>query len=157
MVSTRRNRKIKKPCLKRKHRTRRNQRKLKGGTLSRCIRECHAAWPADPMAGFPTRDNPTPNGWYITMEHDRYYGELHHLHNTMDPTKSVFEKIPKHDGIGPLWLHEFKGIKGIDLPPLGYNSHGYTLSIEGDPNKLVWKKEGSRLIPYVYGEKEPGH
>jgi hypothetical protein len=75
----------------------------------------------------------------------------------MDPTKSVFEQIPKLDGdsIGRLWLHTFKG---IDLPPLGYDSHGYVLSIEqSDPTKLVWKKEGSRLIPYIYGQKEPGH
>lgn len=156
-MATHRNRKIKKPSLKRKHRTRRN---LKGGTLSQCIRECHAAWPADPLAGLPTRDNPTPNGWYITMERDRSYGDLHYLHSTMDPTKSVFEQIPKLDGdsIGRLWLHTFKG---IDLPPLGYNSHGYILSIEQggrhEANKLVWKKEGSRLIPYIYGGTEPDH
>jgi hypothetical protein len=100
-------------------------------------------------------DNPTPNGWYITVKSDRYFGDMYYLHSTMDPTKSVFEKIPKLNGdsIVGLWLHTFKG---IDLPPLRSVSHGYVLSIEqSDPTKLVWKKEGSRLIPYIYGQKEP--
>jgi hypothetical protein len=106
------------------------------------------------LAGLPTRDNPTPNGWYITTEHDRHYGDLYYLHSTMDPTKLVFEQIPKLDGdsIGRLWLHTFKG---IDLPPLGYDSYGYILSIE--EKKLMWKKEGSKLIQYLYGGTEPGH
>ena len=154
MFSTRRNRNIKKPSVKRKPRTRRNQRKLKGGTLDKCIQECHAAWPADPLADLPTRDNPTPNGWYITMKDDRYYGKQYALHSIMDPNKSVYE-LPKLDG-GTLWLHNFKG---TDLPILDYISReGYVLSIERinhtGPNKLVWKR-GHTLIPYLHGGKEP--
>jgi len=178
MISTRRNRKIKKPGVKRKPRTRRKQteRRFKGGTLdeciarcekyvaeykmplAQCIKECHDVWPADPLAGLPTRDNPTPNGWYITMEDDRHWGRMYNLHSIMNPNKSVFSQIPKHNGdtIDTVWLHEFKG---IDLPILGYiSSEGYELSIERihDRNKLVWKR-GRTLIPYLYGGKEPDH
>ena len=121
--------------------------------LAQCIKECHDVWPADPLAGLPTRANPTPNGWYITMEEDRNWGIMYNLHSTMDRrTTSVFETIPKlhGDSIGWLWLHNFKG---IDLPILGYiSSGGYALSI--DNKKLVWKR-GHTLIPYLYGGKEP--
>jgi len=179
MVSTRRNRNIKKTGFKWKPRTRRNQRKrsnrgFKGGTLdeciarckkhvteykmplSQCIKECHDVWPADPLAGLPTRDNPTPNGWYITMEYDRYYGRLYNLHSIMDPNKSVHERIPKHNG-DTVWLHEFKN---VDVPILGYISReGYALSIKridhNGPTTLVWKR-GNKLIPYEHGT-EPAH
>jgi len=168
----------KKPSLKRKQRKQRKQRRtrrkrgVKGGTLSQCIEECnkhkdkykmpvsqcieecHKIWPADPLAGLPTKENPTSSGWYITMTDDRHWGKMYFLHNILEPDKdkSVYESIPRYDGatIGRVLLHEFKN---IDLPILGYISHGgYVLSI--DQHKLVWKR-GDKLIPYLYNGEEP--
>lgn len=171
----------KKPSLKRKQRKQRKQRRtrrkrgVKGGTLSQCIEECnkhkdeykmpvsqcieecHEIWPADPLAGLPTIKNPTEHGWYITTTDDRHWGTMYFLHNSFEPNKQVYQQILQLNAQGtqvPLWLHEFKN---IDLPILGYISHGgYVLSIEriDDQNKLVWKR-GDKLIPYLYNGEEP--
>ena len=163
----------KKPSLKRKQRKQRRTRRkrgVKGGTLSQCIEECnkhkdeykmqvsqcieecHKIWPADPLAGLPTIKNPTEHGWYITTTDDRHWGTMYFLHNSFEPEKPVYERIPRYDGatIGMVFLHEFKN---IDLPILGYiSSGGYVLSI--DQHKLVWKR-GDKLIPYLYNGEEP--
>ena len=156
MVSTRRNRKIKTPSLKRKQRrTRRNQRKLKGGTLTKCIKECtdrcYDEWE---WKGIPTKIRPTNNGWYIIHDETTMYGftyPMNSLHNNADPTKSVSVLIiPKRGGSTIDLLDEFKN-RDFDLPILGYISRGgYALSI--DQNRLVWKR-GDTIIPYVHGEE----
>jgi hypothetical protein len=167
MFTTRRYRKIKKPGSNRKQRRTRRKRGVKGGTLSQCIEDCdthkaeykmpvsqciencHKLWPADPLAGLPTMQNPTDHGWYITMTDDRHWGQMYVLHNILEPDKSVYESIPRYDG-GRVFLHEFKN---IDLPILGYiSSGGYVLSIDQD--KLVWKRV-DKLMPYLYNGEEP--
>ena len=176
MFTTRRYRKIKKPGSNRKQRRTRRKRGVKGGTLSKCIEDCdthkaeykmpvsqciencHKLWPADPLEGLPTMQNPTKHGWYITMIDDDRYGQMYLLHNTLEPYKSVYESIPRYDGttIGRVHLHEFKN---IDLPILGYISRGgYVLSILkiNDQNKLMWKR-GDKLIPYLYNGEEPNY
>lgn len=153
-MTTRRYRKIKTPVSKRKQRRTRRKRGVKGGTLSKCIEECHKLWPADPLEDLPTKENPTTNGWYITKTDDRHWGTMYFLHNMFEPDKSVYQRILQLNaqGIVPLWLHKFKN---IDLPILGYISRGgYVLSILriDDQNKLMWKR-GAELKPYVHGEE----
>jgi hypothetical protein len=153
MFSTRRNRKIKKTSLKRKHRTRRNQRKLKGGTLDKCIKTCTDNWCE--WDGLPTKKYPTNHGWYIIHDETTMHGftyPTNSLHNNADHTKSVSVlTIPKRNGSTIDLLDEFKN-RNFDLPYLGYiSSGGYALSI--DRNKLVWKRGNDAIIPYVYDEE----
>ena len=171
-MTTRRYRKIKTPVSKRKQRRTRRKRGVKGGTLSnciedcnehkdeykrpvaKCIEECHKLWPANPLDGLPTKENPTTNGWYITTTYDRHWGTMYFLHNMFDPEKSVYQQILQLNaqGIVPLWLHKFEN---IDLPILGHISRGgYVLSILriDDQNKLMWKR-GATLNSYVHGEE----
>lgn len=157
MFSTRRHGNVKKPRLKRKQRrTRRNQRKRKGGTLDRCIRkctdQCYDEWV---RKGLPTKNDPTKHGWYIIHDEDTISGITYvynYLRNTLGPTKSVDVDVPIHtrDGTTMNLLDAFKK-PDFDLPLLGHiSSGGYELSI--DRNKLVWKR-GSTIIPYVYDEE----
>jgi len=154
MFSTRRNGNVKKPSLKRKHRTRKQtKRKRKGGTYSKCMKECTDKC-YDEWEGLPTKSHPTNNGWFIRRDEDTIYGityMTHYLHNNTDPAKSVSVlTIPKRDGTTINLLDAFK-TRGFDLPILGYISReGYALSI--DNKKLVWKR-GHTLIPYVYDEE----
>lgn len=149
MVSTRRNRKIKKPSLKRKRRTRRNRRKLKGGDpLEACIQKCRTDFPAPPPTPMPTIENPTPNGWYTTDTERGYESatvySLYSIHDEKEKPLPIYE-IPSN--AGKRTLRRFFIDDKLDLPVLGKkNTEGEKLIITkeyGGDNKLMWEKDGT--------------